>query len=243
MEKHWKLLSFGAVRCVQLAERSSFCRTESDKLLLFHLRCLYRNFCRTLSCNAGCLESYFLSLVLTDNTCCVQSPLCDTCSNGCRTCVQGTVVQFLCAIPCPIHNFCVLLLCTRENFNLQTGLSGDRMPISVVERSKARVCGRSLAGVAGSNTAGGMDVCVVYCTVKDQRQSQDTEVWTKHKVAFTPEQIPWYLFLLEAEWTPGVLNANRRIRSLEKFLCPHLESKSGPPVLCSGSPNCATAHL
>ena len=34
-------------------------------------------------------------------------------------------------------------------------------PISVAERSKERVCGRSLAGVAGSNLAGGMDVCVI----------------------------------------------------------------------------------
>ena len=35
------------------------------------------------------------------------------------------------------------------------------MPILVAERSKARICGRSLAGVAGSNFAVGMDVCVV----------------------------------------------------------------------------------
>jgi hypothetical protein len=33
------------------------------------------------------------------------------------------------------------------------------MPISVSERSKARVCGRSLAGIEGSNPAGGMDIC------------------------------------------------------------------------------------
>ena len=31
----------------------------------------------------------------------------------------------------------------------------------MAERSKARVRGRSLAGVAGSNHAGGMDVCVL----------------------------------------------------------------------------------
>ena len=37
--------------------------------------------------------------------------------------------------------------------------------IPVSERSKARVCGRSLAGVAGSNPVGGMDVCVV-CVVQ-----------------------------------------------------------------------------
>ena len=38
----------------------------------------------------------------------------------------------------------------------------------VAERSKARVCGRSLAGIAGSNPAGGMDVCIV-CIVKLSR--------------------------------------------------------------------------
>ena len=33
-------------------------------------------------------------------------------------------------------------------------------PIPVVARSKAWVCGRSLAGIVGSNAAGGMDVCL-----------------------------------------------------------------------------------
>ena len=42
----------------------------------------------------------------------------------------------------------------------------ESQPIPVAERSKARVCGRSLAGVAGSYPAGGMDVCVL-CVVKD----------------------------------------------------------------------------
>ena len=35
----------------------------------------------------------------------------------------------------------------------------------VAERAKARVYGRLLAGVAGSNPVGGMDVCVV-CVVQ-----------------------------------------------------------------------------
>jgi hypothetical protein len=44
-------------------------------------------------------------------------------------------------------------------------------PIPVAARSKAWVCGRSLAGIAVSNPAGGMDVClslvhVVCCQVK-----------------------------------------------------------------------------
>jgi hypothetical protein len=34
----------------------------------------------------------------------------------------------------------------------------SHMPIPITERSKAWVCGRSLAGVAGSNSAGDMDV-------------------------------------------------------------------------------------
>ena len=34
-----------------------------------------------------------------------------------------------------------------------------KAPVPVAERSKARVYGRSLAGIAGSNTAGGMDGC------------------------------------------------------------------------------------
>ena len=38
-------------------------------------------------------------------------------------------------------------------------------PISVAERSKTRVYGRSVAGVRDSNPAGGIDVCVV-CVVQ-----------------------------------------------------------------------------
>jgi len=39
-------------------------------------------------------------------------------------------------------------------------------PIPVAARSKAWVCGRSLAGIAGSNPTGGMDVCVLVSTVE-----------------------------------------------------------------------------
>ena len=35
------------------------------------------------------------------------------------------------------------------------------MPIPMAERSKARVSGRSLTGRAGSNSVGGMDVCLL----------------------------------------------------------------------------------
>ena len=40
----------------------------------------------------------------------------------------------------------------------------------MAERSKARVCGPLLAGVAGLNPTGGMDVCVVSCRgISDMR--------------------------------------------------------------------------
>ena len=41
------------------------------------------------------------------------------------------------------------------------GLHDPGIESLVAERSKAKVCCRSLAGVAGSNPGGGMEVCVV----------------------------------------------------------------------------------
>ena len=38
------------------------------------------------------------------------------------------------------------------------------VPIPVAERSKVRVCGRLVTGIAGSNPATGMDVCLL-CVV------------------------------------------------------------------------------
>jgi hypothetical protein len=37
----------------------------------------------------------------------------------------------------------------------------DSEPIPLATRSKEGVCGRSLAGIAGSNSAEGMDVCLL----------------------------------------------------------------------------------
>ena len=45
-------------------------------------------------------------------------------------------------------------------------------PIAVPVRCTARVCGRSLAAVAGSNPAGRMDVCVVCCTVRTKGKAR-----------------------------------------------------------------------
>ena len=46
---------------------------------------------------------------------------------------------------------------------ISVGIATRYGPIPLAERSKARVYGRSLAGVAGSNPARDMDVCVVCC--------------------------------------------------------------------------------
>ena len=40
-------------------------------------------------------------------------------------------------------------------------LYADGPPIPVAAQSEAWVCGRSLAGIAGSNPTGGMDVCLL----------------------------------------------------------------------------------
>jgi hypothetical protein len=44
--------------------------------------------------------------------------------------------------------------------------------------------------------------------------------------------IRWYSFLLQAEWTSGVLKAHRRIKSLEHIEETHRGSNPGTPVLC-----------
>jgi hypothetical protein len=47
----------------------------------------------------------------------------------------------------------------RRNFTLQYGIS---LPIPRAARSKAWLFGRSLAGIVGSNSAGGMDVSLLW---------------------------------------------------------------------------------
>ena len=64
-------------------------------------------------------------------------------------------------------------------------LIAEYMLIPAAERAKARFCGRSLTGVAGSNPDGGMDVfvvCVVQLVQKAKSQdNQDKEVRIKCK--------------------------------------------------------------
>jgi hypothetical protein len=55
----------------------------------------------------------------------------------------------------------------RRKINL--GYEGifNLLPIPVAKRSEAWVCGRSLAGIVGSNPAGGMDVSRECCILLD----------------------------------------------------------------------------
>ena len=56
----------------------------------------------------------------------------------------------------PITNIDRLMSC-----NARELVNSENYVILVAERSKARVCGRSLAGIAGSNPAGVMAVCLL----------------------------------------------------------------------------------
>jgi hypothetical protein len=49
----------------------------------------------------------------------------------------------------------------------------DSLPIPVAERFKAKICGRSVAGIAGSNPAGCSDVCVGCCQQRQKGKIQD----------------------------------------------------------------------
>jgi hypothetical protein len=57
--------------------------------------------------------------------------------------------KFICFVICVCVCFCNQL-CTHLH-----------LPIPEAERSKAWVCSRSPAGIAGSNPAGGIDVCLL----------------------------------------------------------------------------------
>jgi hypothetical protein len=50
------------------------------------------------------------------------------------------------------------------------------------------------------------------------RHNQDGRVVScTRRTQFTPKEIAWYSFLLQAEWAPGLLNADRRIGGTWRF--------------------------
>jgi hypothetical protein len=58
------------------------------------------------------------------------------------------------------------------------------MPCPVAERSKLSFCRRSPASVAGSNPAGGVDVCIVFC--KERRNAGQSSPRVKEKTKRSP---------------------------------------------------------
>jgi len=58
----------------------------------------------------------------------------------------------------------------------------------------------------------------------DRHNQHGTAVSYTSRLQFTPKEIPWYSFLLQAERPAGLPNAARRNRSLENFQGPYLES-------------------
>jgi len=67
------------------------------------------------------------------------------------------------------------------------------MSMEAAARSKAWVCGRSLAGIVGSNAAGGMDVCCVLsgvglCDGRIARPEESYRVWCAWKWSWSLEK-------------------------------------------------------
>jgi hypothetical protein len=70
---------------------------------------------------------------------------------------------------------------------------------------------------------------------KSRRLRRGMEALARHRPHFTLKEIPWYSFLLEAEWTAGLLNADRRNRLLENLHAPYRESNPELPFLWRGA--------
>jgi len=63
-------------------------------------------------------------------------------------------------------------------------VESTQKPIPVVARSKAWVCGRSLAGIAGSNPVGGFSAFLLWvvCVVRDFCDGSSHFVWDSYRV-------------------------------------------------------------
>jgi hypothetical protein len=74
---------------------------------------------------------------------------------------------YRCMVCCPTLYVCLLMLFAYL-LTYVVYLLAHLTPIPVAPRSKAWVCGHSLAGIAGLNSTVGMDVCLlwVFCVVR-----------------------------------------------------------------------------
>ena len=78
----------------------------------------------------------------------------------------------------------------------------------------------------------------------DIQQNQDCRIFScMCQLQFIPTETPWYSFLLEEEWTSGLLNDDRKKGVLENFQEHYGELNPETSISwCSASTNCATAH-
>jgi hypothetical protein len=60
------------------------------------------------------------------------------------------------------------------------------------------------------------------------RSWDDRVVGSTRRPHFTPKEIPWYLFVLEAECIPELLTANARNRAFENLQRPCRETNPEP---------------
>jgi hypothetical protein len=71
-------------------------------------------------------------------------------------------------------NVCVVCIRIKDK---KPGQTRQRSRDKVYEENKkARICGQSLTGVAGSNPDGGMDVCVMLCRGRSEMSTKGTKV-------------------------------------------------------------------
>ena len=86
---------------------------------------------------------------------------------------------------------------------LQAGRSGNRI---LAELSKARICGRSLFGVPGSNSAGGMNVFVVSKDkegkMQDNQEKERTADEVQSKTKYNPGNCGIFLIRPDRSWNP-----------------------------------------
>ena len=97
-----------------------------------------------------------------------------------------------------------------DNKNLLYQLQIVSRKSSVAQRSKATVCGRLLAGVAGSNPDGGMDICVVCCMYRQKarcrRIKTNKQVRMKYRIQKNNKKTPGgckiFTTLPDRPWSP-----------------------------------------
>ena len=142
----------------------------------------------TADCNADFITTFTLDCVHTDSTNDIILKVAHILSSNCFRSPQPPSVRLFkistahtqLYVYTEIQIKCTVMWAARAQsvYQLATGWTVRRSSADPGGRTvffKARVCGRSLAGFAGSKPAGCMDVCVVYCEYKRKAKVQDNQ--------------------------------------------------------------------